>query len=39
MIGESEILTTALSNLEKRKGNLLMNLEQLKKFKKERTKA
>jgi hypothetical protein len=39
MIGESEILTTALSNLEKEKVTFLMNLEQLKKFNKERTKA
>jgi hypothetical protein len=30
MIGESEILTTALSNLEKEKVTFLMNLEQLK---------
>jgi hypothetical protein len=39
MIGESEILTTALSNLEKEKVTFLMNLEQLKSSTKERTKA
>jgi hypothetical protein len=40
MIGESEILTTALSNLEKRKGNLSNELRAVKEVQqKERTKA
>jgi hypothetical protein len=36
MIGESEILQLHFLILKKRKGNLLMNLEQLKKFKKKK---
>jgi hypothetical protein len=40
MIGESEILTTALANLEKRKGNLSNELRAVKEVQqKERTKA